>query len=334
MNVPRILILASIFVISAAGFSAASDIYIAQNATGGNSGADCADAHSASWFNTSASWGSGGGQIGPGTTVHLCGIITSELYAQGGGSAGNPVTILFESGAKIQVSPGCDANGCLNLGGSSNLVIDGGLNQPCGWNTATNSSKGSCNGQIENMLYGSRGASCPGGPCTTQASSSNGNLILCSGCSNIEIRNLEVGPSYIHTGSGDDTGGTQGILMKNGSNWNVHDNKMHDGSWHTILVYTNGGTSSNWTISNNEFYNNGHMMAVGAAGASTLNGLTITGNYCHDMSNWDTSSDYWHNNCLHSFGAQGSTLNNFILANNIMAGNMGNDVTAQAFLES
>ena len=31
---------------------------IAQNAAGGNTGADCADAHAVSWFNTSSNWGS------------------------------------------------------------------------------------------------------------------------------------------------------------------------------------------------------------------------------------------------------------------------------------
>ena len=71
MNGPRKLLLAVMFVILAATFSAASDIYIAQNATGGNTGADCADAHAASWFNSSSNWGSGSGKIGPGTTVHL-----------------------------------------------------------------------------------------------------------------------------------------------------------------------------------------------------------------------------------------------------------------------
>ncbi|MBV9573038.1 MAG: Ig-like domain repeat protein, partial [Acidobacteriales bacterium] len=313
-----------------------NNVYVGQVAAGTGDGSSCANEKAINYFNTAGNWSASptGMQIGPDTTVHLCGIITSELYAKGGGSSGHPAIILFEPGAKIQISPGADANGALNLGTIGWIVVDGGIGKPCGWNTATNATEGACNGQIENMLYGSPGAACPGGTCTTQATSTIGNLIQSSGASNIEIRNLEVGPSYIHTATTNDAAGTQGILLSNGSNFNVHDNKLHDGAWHTVLAYTNGGTLSNWKISNNEFYNNGHMMAVGAAGASTLNGLTITGNYCHDMSNWDTASDYWHNNCLHSFGAQGSTLNNFILANNIMAGNMGNDVTAQAFLES
>src|SRR5215472_17868238 len=62
-----------------------------------------------SFFNNAANWGTGPGQIGPGTTVHLCGtfsapIGTNILTAQGSGASGNPVTILFESGT-VMTSP-------------------------------------------------------------------------------------------------------------------------------------------------------------------------------------------------------------------------------------
>lgn len=334
MNGPRNLVLAVIFVILATGFSTASDIYIAQNAAGGNTGADCADAHPVSFFNNSSNWGSAAGQIGPGTTAHLCGTITSELYVRGGGASGSPVTILFETGAQIQVSPGCDGNGCLNLGGNSHLVIDGGLDTPCGWNTAKNASEGSCNGTVESMLYGSRGATCPGGACTTQANSSVGTLIQSTNGSDVEIRNLNVGPSYVHN-SLSDNGGTQGIVLTNVGSVNIHDNKLHDAGWHTVLAYTNGA-QTNWTIANNDLYNNGHMIALGGNNSASLNGFTMSGNYCHDMNNWDTTSDAWHNNCIHMYGdgANKSTLTNVTITNNIMGGNMGNNATAQLFSES
>src|SRR5579872_1280282 len=96
------------FVILAASFSAASDIYIAQNAAGANTGADCADAHAASWFNTSSNWGTGAGQIGPGTVVHVCGTWTGStnqtafLTFQSGGNSGSVVTLRFEPGAIMQ----------------------------------------------------------------------------------------------------------------------------------------------------------------------------------------------------------------------------------------
>ena len=316
---------------------ASNAVYIAQASAGGDNGTSCLNSYAITYFNTSGNWSGSptGTQIGPGTTVHLCGAITSELSFSGGGSSGSVITIVFETGASIQITPGCDGNGCVNLGAYSYILIDGGANRPCGWNVATNVSEGSCNGQIENMLYGSSDGVCPGGTCTTQATT--GNLIQGTGGSNIEIRNLQVGPSYIHTStgnSGNDTGGTQGIALTNGSNWNIHDNKLHDASWHEVLAYTGGGAYGTWAITNNEMYNNSHMVAVAGADSSALNGMTMTGNYTHDMGNWDTSGDAWHANAIHTYGDTTSTLTNQTIANNIMGGNPGADMTSQIFSES
>jgi hypothetical protein len=282
VNRTRSLVIAVTFVILAAVFCSASDIYIAQNAVGGNTGSSCADAHSASWFNSSSNWGSSGGLIGPGTTVHLCGIITSELSFQGSGTSGNVISLLFETGAKIQISPGMDSNGIINLGSHSYVLIDGGASQPCGWNTAKNTSEGSCNGQIENMLYGSSDGVCPAGKCTTQYSATSNNMINGSG-SNVEIRNLNIGPAYVHTSTGnggDDSGGTGCIGDSSGSNWNVHDNKLHDGLW-CVNIMWGSGTTSSVTVANNELYNNSHMLAVD--GTATINGFTLSINYLHYM---------------------------------------------------
>src|ERR1022692_300255 len=103
------VVFAAIFVICTTGICEASDIYIAQNATGGNTGTDCADAHAYTFFNTSGNWASSptAGKISPGTTVHLCGTFTgtagtNELTTQGNGTSGHPITIQFESGALMQ----------------------------------------------------------------------------------------------------------------------------------------------------------------------------------------------------------------------------------------
>jgi len=310
-----------------------NNIYIAQNSAGASNGAGCADAYPVTWFNNSANWGNGSNQIGPGKTVHLCGTITTELTFQGSGSSGSPIDLLFETGASVQISPGEDANGAIGLGSNNFIVIDGGAGRPCGWDTATNASEGTCNGQIENMLYGSSDATCPGGACTTQATATS--LITGSG-SNIEIRDLNVGPSYIHTSTGNggnDVGGTGCISLLNGSNWNIHDNKLHDGSWCVTLTPTGSGSYSNWTIANNELYNNSHMVAIAGYGASSLNGLTMSGNYTHDMHNWDTTTYKWHANSIHIFGCCSSTYSNVTVNNNIMGGWGGLDVTAHIFAE-
>src|ERR1700722_3909463 len=133
LKAPRKLIYAAIFVILTAGFSAASDIYVAQNAAGGNTGTDCADAHAASWFNSSSNWGSSFGQIGPGTTVHLCGTFNAPagssgyLTFPGSGNSSNPITLLFESGA-VLTAPYWGGNGAIQASGVSNVTVDGGSN--------------------------------------------------------------------------------------------------------------------------------------------------------------------------------------------------------------
>jgi hypothetical protein len=93
---PRKLLLAMIFTFAAIGLSSATNtVYIAQSAQGGNTGADCADAVAASYFNSSSHWSSNptGTLIGPGTTVHLCSTISTNLTFQGNGASGNPVVL-------------------------------------------------------------------------------------------------------------------------------------------------------------------------------------------------------------------------------------------------
>src|ERR1017187_2879848 len=78
------------------GTASAASVYVAQTAAGSANGSSCANAYALTFFNTSVNWGSGTSQIGAGTTVHLCGTISSPLSAQGSGISGSPVTIVFD----------------------------------------------------------------------------------------------------------------------------------------------------------------------------------------------------------------------------------------------
>src|SRR5437763_3237612 len=51
----------------------AKDFYIAARQAGTGSGTECSTPKAYNWFNTATSWGTEASQIGPGTTVHLCG---------------------------------------------------------------------------------------------------------------------------------------------------------------------------------------------------------------------------------------------------------------------
>jgi hypothetical protein len=107
--------------------AAATNIYIAQNAAGAASGADCNDAYAYTFFNSSANWTTGtpsSAQIGPGTTVHLCGTFTGTagstmLTVQGSGASGSPVTILFDNATNGNLTaPYWGANGAIYCTGS------------------------------------------------------------------------------------------------------------------------------------------------------------------------------------------------------------------------
>lgn len=152
----------------------AEDIYISQNAAGNDDGSSCASAHSSLWFNTPANWGSGAVKISAGDMVHLCGTISTALWAQGSGSAGAPITVYFEPGASITPLTFCDGNGCLNLVNKSFIIVDGG--STCGY---VNHVDTPCNGAIKNTNL-------------NPPSSSFG--IVADNCANCEFRNLTIGP--------------------------------------------------------------------------------------------------------------------------------------------
>jgi hypothetical protein len=103
---PRNPLLAVIFVLafSALGFSSATNVYITPN--GSSQGACTTSPQTAAWFNSSSNWGSGASQIGPGTTVTICGTFTgtngnSEFTFQGSGASGNPINLLFDTNTTL-----------------------------------------------------------------------------------------------------------------------------------------------------------------------------------------------------------------------------------------
>jgi hypothetical protein len=219
-------ILAIIFVILAAAFSAASDIYVAQNQAGGNTGADCADAHSAAWFNSSANWGSGGGQIGPGTTVHLCGNFTGSanstmLTVQGNGSSGNPVVIFFENGADLN-APYWGGNGAIACSNHNYITIDGN-------NT----------GIIENTANG-----------TSLSNQQSSKGMYFDNCDNIEVKNLTIRNIYKRdVGDTSANGsGTYEIFFGAGSDHiSVHDSNLSQSRNLIFVAYQ--------TVTDVEIYN-------------------------------------------------------------------------------
>jgi hypothetical protein len=323
VNGPRKLIVAAMFVILVAAFSSASDIYIAQNASGADTGADCADAYPFSWFNTSSNWGSGAGKIGPGTTVHMCGTFTGTagqqlLTFQGSGSSGNPITLKFETGAVMNAPywGGAWTNPSAGIvsNGKSWIVIDGGTN-----------------GTIENTENGTG--------LTYSAQDSTAVEVI--GGSNNVVKNLTIRNMCVRSAGDPGNGGQScevsvdiaGIVIEATSNTLVQYNTISDA--HNCIYYSNGNGDSNNSIQYNTLSR--CNWEIGINGGGTATGINIIGNdiscVVGGVCNWDDPIDANHHNGIMLDPQSGNTLSGVTIANNYFHDINGN-TTSYIFHDS
>lgn len=287
------------------GFASATNIYVAQNPVGSANGVDCADAYGVNFFNASGDWGAGGGQIGPGTTVHLCGTFTGSpgstmLTVQDSGANGSPITIKFESGATLTAPYWSGSSGAIDLNSQSYIVVDGGTN-----------------GKIENTQNG-----------TTLTYQHNSMGVVAGGTFNCEIKNLTVANLYIHS-STSDTSVSNIIAVyayPPSTNLIIGNDTLHNCAT-CIAVY--GNTTR---IHDNDIYNFSTGIQWGANGA-TYSNMSIYNNHFHDMGAWDTSSNSYHHEAIHAWGQSGGICSGLEIYNNTFDGNPGFNVTAWVFLE-
>ena len=307
------------FLILTAAFSGASDIYIAQSAAGGSNGADCADAFPVTFFNTASNWGTGGGQIGPGTTVHLCGTFSAPAGAsgyltfQGSGASGNPITLSFESGA-VLTAPYWGGNGAIQAGSLSNIVVDGGAN-----------------GIIQ--------ATANGSPSGGYANQQNGSAIYFTSVSASEVKNLNISNMYVHTDPADESGqNTFAIDWADGNSISIDNNTIHDGGkWCIYAAYHAAGTTSNINIFNNTVYHCDHGVVIGDGDpGSTLQGAnSVHGNVIYDPANWDDNANQNHHDGIHIWAVNGggSVGNNVALYDNYIYGSWGTHMNSLIYIE-
>ena len=270
--------------------------YIAQTA-GTFSGGTACNGHttiSAATFNTTTNTA--------GDVNYVCGTITSAgntnvLTVLGSGTSSLPITLKFDTGASLQ-SPYCptsgNSNGCLLLSTTTSpqsfILVDGGT--PCGWNTATNTSEGACNGFIEATASGS-------GLANNDGDSNGIEALACTGC---EVRNLGIYNMYVLNTGQTDTGADythENFITFSGTNFKLHDCQMHDAAWGVMYYATNG--ESGMQMYNNEIYNVSHAVYFSdvTAGVTASNGY-IYGNYWHGFDKWNNTSDNYHIEGLHS----------------------------------
>jgi hypothetical protein len=292
-------------------YGAIKDTYIAQNAAGAGNGSSCSSAFAYTFFNSTGNWGSGSSQIGPGTTVHLCGTISAQLTLLGDGSSGNPLTVLFETGAKLSIASGY-SNGFIYGGASrSFIIIDGGAN-----------------GVIESTNNGSS----PTYP--NQVDAGGVYFPICNHC---EIKNLTVSNLFVKN-TADGQGGGDAIDIHSGSNNLIHNNTIHDTQIGIIHNFGNDtSTQSGDSIYSNTIYHFNHAIAVGDASTnSTFDGLLVYGNNLYDPVNWDDlATNAFHHNGVFVFSNNaGNHYTNLRIYNNYIHGDFGQRETGHIFLDN
>ncbi len=300
-------------------FAAAStNIYISQNAVGANSGADCADAHATTFFNSVSNWGSNTGQIGPGTMVHLCGTITSTLYGQGSGASGNPITIVFENGASLS-QPYCSVtDGCLNLDNESYVTING---------NGTGVIQSSANG-------------------TSLANHKAAMGISLANTSHIIVENLAIQNLYVHpansAGLADDSNissiSQYAIEDHNGSNNLFSNLKISDSQVGIFWRDDSSGYMVNTRATGITFLNVDHPLTptFGYAGGSA-GPFFIDHNDLGSFSNWDTNSNAYHHDGIHCYtssgGAGAAHVAGVYVYDNYFHDEVGSHITSPVFME-
>ncbi len=306
------------------------NIYIAENPSGSGNGDSCANAYAYTFFDTPSNWANvpTSGLISPGTTVHLCGVLTGlsgvngYLTFGGSGQSGNPITLLFEPGAILQSPNWGNAympiSGAIATNNNSWIVIDGGTTVG-----------GIPNGIIQNTENGTY--------LTYQSSSI---AIQAANCNDCEIKNLNIANIYIHSSSSDVSAGgdTNGIIIS-GSNWRIDHNVIHDVRWALNHSYNAGDVDNN--IDHNEFYDIDHGIVVASNVTGTATNDFIYKNYFHDFSNWDTGAiDAYHHDGIHAWNSAelsgASTWGSFTglyIYNNRFDGVCGENMNQDIFLE-
>ncbi len=274
--------------------ASAADVYVAQSGSGNAS--SCAQARTIQ-----------AGDWAAGNTIHLCGTWTgtanSTMITVGAsGTAGNPITIKWETGA-VLTAPAWSNNGAINADGRSYIVIDGNNNDPGITATANGS-------ELANHI--------------------NSRGIYFGAASNNEVKNLIIRNLYVQVQFGTAAGQHgEGIWIR-GSNNRFHHNTFDHLSCGIWL------DANNVIITGNEFdhndighFNWGIFINPYNSGGKIQNTL-VHDNHIHDMKNWDVTGDDYHHDgifAVHTGTTIADGITGLYVYNNLFDGSMSDCAT-------
>jgi hypothetical protein len=275
------------FTVTAGGAPSGEQIYLAATFAGGNTGANCANAKAYTFFNSATNWSAtvlpSDGKISPGDTVHLCGTFTGTagttlLTFQGSGLSGNPITLLFESGAILQAPYWSTTTGAIYGNTKNFFTIDGGTN-----------------GIVKNTANG-----------TALANQQESIGLRLIGSNNYTVQNLTISDIYVRIAGTASTIGQDSTAISSDEG---HDILITHNTMTNVRVGVgyqfNTGTFANLDVSFNTFTGIEVPVVVASAVANT----TLTGFLMHDndfaggSDLWDqgVSANDFHHEALHMF---------------------------------
>jgi hypothetical protein len=292
--------------------------YITQSGAGAANGTTEANAWSAAAFNTGSNWAATptAGKISPGDTVILNGNVTTALIFQGSGTSGNPITLLFATGATMSKA-GWDG-AIIDINNKSYLVVDGGTN---GIIESTNN--GSASGGYATQ-FGATGVS--GTSLTTTT--------------DITVRNLTIRNLYVRTDDTDDGSGFA-VRMSALSSGTFSNILVEDCTFHDMEEGVSFGfrpiPTENLTVRRCTIYNidDGISVASGTANSVCRN-IFFHDNRIYDFANWDDSIDNsYHHDGIHLVTTgSGSYIENIRIYNNVIGSGFGTRATSGIYVSS
>ena len=321
-----VAIIFTCLIATSSAFGSASNIYITQN--GSPSGSCTSNVQTPAFFNNSSNWGNGSSQIGPGTTVLLCGALTvssggAGLTVLGSGTSSNPITILFDSGASLQAPyiggsdtacPGPECVGGITIDGHDYIVVDGGTN-----------------GQIFSTANG-----------TKLSNHQDAVGIALQNCAGCVIRNLNVHDIYDHVDGTDSNGdGSADItVMGTIANLQIYNNILTQAKTglhlspevsstvlHTQAVCPPTSTSStDVNVCNNTIQDHCWMINAGGTNAANIYNNQIGGAGALGWNNWVDPQSMCHTDGIIAFGDSSSAFTPQIY-NNIIEGDLDSSNT-------
>ena len=290
----------------------AEDFYVAETLQGNGGGSSAANATNKAFFNTAANWGAGAGKISAGDTVIFVGTHTTNAVIQGSGSAGSPITIRMNAGAKFSRGTwnqsGSNGDAALYGNGVSYIDVDGGGNQDVDFECTSNG--------------------------TGLTTSNHAVGIQFDASAFINVYGVRATNMYLRTtGSEDNTVGGC-IQFRSGANSIMVSNCIvSDANVPIYVAYSTG--NSNVTIRNCWGTKAGEgVIVMGAlSGTASVTNTLIYNNRFFENLAWSGQPNI-HVNCihLHSFIA-GSRMWGTRIYNNEFGGNMGSAPTSYLFVE-